>query len=501
MKNIHFIKAVFLVMPVILAVGCGETESPAHKESLVAPTTVIINPAKLGGDTSVATVKPNSFSLNSANMSASRKGEFLMGNDFFEDPWVIAPSTTHLRDGLGPLFNVSACQSCHFNDGRGHAPESTGDDANSLLIRLSRPPKSATDEAELASPMVANLGDPVYGGQLQDRAIPGVLHEGLVAVDYQVESVAFADGFTVELRKPTWRIVDWQYGEPTPDLTLSVRVASPVIGLGLLEVIASKDLLSHADPLDNDGDGISGRANMVWDVGLAKQVVGRFGWKAGQPTVKQQTAGALNGDMGLTTSLFQNDHCTSAQSICQQMESGVDEAGVAEVRDDILELISFYARNLAVPERRSVGDAITTAGEALFKKANCHGCHIEHFQTPELLASYVEQSQQTIFPYTDLLLHDMGAALADSKLDGQIAPQTEVVEYDATAYEWRTPPLWGIGLTKVVNANATFLHDGRARTILEAVLWHGGEAEQAKQEVLAFTAAEREAFLAFLHSL
>lgn len=453
-----------------------------------------------GGDTTVPATHAGAFSLNSANMSSRRKGDFLIGNDFFEDPWVIAPATTDLRDGLGPLFNVSACQSCHFNDGRGHAPANAADDADSLLIRLSRPARNAEEQALLDKPDVANLGDPVYGGQLQDRAIPGVSPEAHIEVSYNEETVSFADGFKVSLRRPEWRLRNWAYGDPADDLTLSLRVAPPVIGLGLLEAIPQADIEALADPQDSNHDGVSGRTNQVWDVEQKAQTLGRFGWKAGQPTVKQQTAGAFNGDMGLTSSLFITDHCTDAQSACKKAPNGADENGI-EIRDDILDFVAFYGRNLAVPARRNIEDSIVQTGHRLFREAGCNACHNESFVTAKLGKDHIEQSEQTIFPYTDMLLHDMGPDLADLKLNGSPAPADEVVEHDATATEWRTPPLWGIGLSQVVNPQATYLHDGRARTLLEAVLWHGGEAQQSRDKVLAFKADDRDALVKFLESL
>ena len=458
------------------------------------------DPRLLGGETTVFSGHSGAFSINAKNMSSRRKGDFLIGNDFFEDPWVIAPSTTDLRDGLGPLFNVSACQSCHFNDGRGHAPVNAKDDADSLLIRLSRPAENPKEKAQLKLPEVANLADPIYGGQLQDRAIPGVKAEGRIQVTYSNQTVKFKDGFEVTLRKPNWTITQPGYGPLHTETTLSFRVAPPVIGLGLLEAIPDKTILAMADPNDTNGDGISGRPNNVWDVEKQNTVIGRFGWKAGQPTVKQQTAGAFNGDMGLTTPVFQKDHCTNAQSHCQKAKNGNGPDGV-EVRDDILEFVSFYARNLAVPARRNASDKDTLLGEQLFNEAGCQQCHGGPYVTAKLDKSKRELSEQVIMPYTDMLLHDMGKELADLKQNGQPAPDNEIVEFEATASEWRTPPLWGIGLTKIVNADATFLHDGRARNLLEAVLWHGGEAKKSKDKVLTFNAVQRKALISFLESI
>lgn len=443
-----------------------------------------------GGETTVFSSHAGAFSLNSANMSARRKGDFLIGNDFFEDPWVIAPATTDLRDGLGPLFNVSACQSCHFNDGRGHAPMSADDNADSLLIRLS-----------LQKPDGKIEGDPIYGGQLQDHSIPGLKAEARIRVSYEDYPVTFTDGSEVMLRKPTFRLTDWSDGAPSPDLILSMRVAPPVIGMGLLEAIAQSDLEALADPEDRNKDGISGRLNLTVDQVSGKETLGRFGWKAGQPSVRQQTAGAFNGDMGLTTSLFPAEGCTTAQVTCRQLPNGNDPQSGVEVRDDILDFVTHYVSNLAVPARREVNASEVIMGQQLFRDAGCSGCHVERFVTAEQGPARIEQSRQIIRPYTDLLLHDMGPELADRRLDGTAASVNHLSEGLANAQEWRTPPLWGIGLTQVVNAEATFLHDGRARSIMEAILWHDGEAAGSRSHVLGYDATQRQALLAFLNSL
>lgn len=454
-----------------------------------------------GGLTTVFSSHAGAFSLNSANMSSRRKGDFLIGNDFFEDPWVIAPATTDLRDGLGPLFNVSACQSCHFNDGRGHAPSSATDDADSMLIRLSRMPVESRIIAAMQKGEIAAFEDPVYGGQLQNRGNPGIRAEAQIRVHYKDRPVTFKDGTTLVLRDPVFQLQDWGYGEPPEGLVLSMRVAPPVIGMGLLEAIAETDLAALQDLDDRDGNGISGKLARVWDIEKQAVVAGRFGWKAGQPTVRQQSAGAFNGDMGLTSSLFPVDGCTSVQVECLQAPHGKDAVTGIEVRDDILDFVTHYVSNLAVPARRNLDDPAVQKGYGLFAQAGCLGCHVERYQTERQPPSRIEQSEQIIFPFTDLLLHDMGPDLADRLLDGSPAEASHLTEYQATASEWRTPPLWGIGLSHIVNPNATFLHDGRARTLMEAVLWHGGEAEASKQKVLTFDQSQRDALHAFLNSL
>ncbi|WP_122454175.1 di-heme oxidoredictase family protein [Pseudomonas viridiflava] len=439
-----------------------------------------------GGSATVKKSDQNAFSLPSANLSPVRRLDFSVGNSFFRSPWVIAPSTTTARDGLGPLFNTNACQNCHIKDGRGHPPEAGDTNAVSMLVRLSIP-----DNPAFADLIQRNgvLPEPNYGGQLQDMANPGVTPEGRVRVEYDALTVKFRDGTAVELRQPTLRITQLGYGPMHPEAHVSARIAPPMIGLGLLEAIADEAVLANADPDDKNGDGISGRANWVWDDAQQKVVMGRFGWKAGQPNLNQQNVHAFSGDMGLTTSLRRFDDCTPAQTDCLAAPNGNGPDGEPEVSDNILRLVEFYTRNLGVPVRRNVDDPQVLAGKNLFFQAGCQQCHAPSFKT-RADAAEPELANQEIRPYTDLLLHDMGDGLADNR-----------TEFQATGREWRTPPLWGLGLTAAVNGHTQMLHDGRARNALEAILWHGGEAQAAQRQVLAFNAEQREALLAFLNSL
>ncbi len=435
-----------------------------------------------GGNASVAQADHNAFSLPSANLTPVRRLDFSVGNSFFRAPWVIAPSTTTARDGLGPLFNTNACQNCHIKDGRGHPPAANAASAVSMLLRLSIPAEPG-QEAQLQRHGV--IAEPTYGGQLQDMAIPGHAPEGRIRLDWQTHRITLADGSEVELRQPKLQLSDLGYGPLHPQTQFSLRIAPPMIGLGLLEAIADADLLALADPDDQNGDGISGRANQVWDDARGQSVIGRFGWKAGQPTLNQQNAHAFAGDMGLTTSLLPADDCTAAQAACQQMPNG----GSPEVSDNILASVLFYSRNLAVPQRRQVDAPQVLKGKALFHQAGCASCHTPKFVT-RADAAEPELAGQTIRPYSDLLLHDMGPGLADQR-----------PEFLASGQEWRTPPLWGIGLTQQVSGHTQFLHDGRARNLLEAIFWHGGEAQAARDAVSHFSRDEREALLAFLDSL
>ncbi|WP_332766380.1 di-heme oxidoredictase family protein [Pseudomonas koreensis] len=442
--------------------------------------------ARSGGAATVRKSDQNAFSLPSANLPPSRRVDFSVGNSFFRSPWVIAPSTTTARDGLGPLFNTNACQNCHIKDGRGHPPAPDATNAVSMLVRLSIP------DAPPYARVIEQLGvvpEPVYGGQFQDMAVPGVAPEGKVRVDYTPVPVRFADGTEVELRKPVLQITQLGYGPMHPDTRLSARVAPPMIGLGLLEAIPEEAILANAATQAKDNRGIKGRPNRVWDDELQKTVIGRFGWKAGQPNLNQQNVHAFSGDMGLTTSLRPFDDCTEAQTACKQAPNGKGPDGEPEVSDNILRLVLFYSRNLAVPARRGVNDAEVLAGKNLFFQAGCQSCHTPKYTTAANAAE-PELANQLIRPYSDLLLHDMGDGLADNR-----------TEFQASGRDWRTPPLWGIGLTQAVSGHTQFLHDGRARNLLEAVLWHGGEAQAAQQQVLSFNAEQRAALLAFLNSL
>ncbi len=435
-----------------------------------------------GGQATVGKHNRDAFSQPSGNLTPTRRLDFAVGNSFFRNPWVIAPSTTIARDGLGPLMNTNACQNCHIKDGRGHPP--VGDDVNavSMLVRVSLP--ASAEQAALIQ-KVGVVPEPVYGTQLQDMSIPGVEPEARIRVDYQTHPVAFKDGTQIELRQPQLQISNWGYGPISANAQFSARIAPPMIGLGLLEAIPDDAILAVAAAQKAADNGIAGQPNQVWDDVQQKTVLGRFGWKAGQPTLNQQNVHAFSADMGLTTTLRPFDECTPAQTACKAAPDG----GMPEVSDHLLSQVLFYTRNLGVPARRQVNDPQVLAGKSLFHQAGCQQCHTPQFTTRSDAAE-PELANQLIRPYTDLLLHDMGPGLADNR-----------PEFNASGSQWRTPPLWGIGLTQTVNGHTQFLHDGRARNLLEAIVWHGGEAQAAQQQVLAYDAEQRAALLAFLNSL
>jgi len=428
-----------------------------------------------GGQTTVFVTNRNAFASPVSNLPVPDLRTFASGNRLFNTNWVIAPASVNKLDGLGPVFNRVSCSACHLRDGRGQPPE--GDDAPmmSMLVRLSVPGK---DERGSIKP------HPAYGDQLNDRAIPGVPAEGRAVVKYEMVSGSFADGSTYELAKPVYTFKDLAFGPLGADIQFSPRVASQMIGLGLLEAVPEKDIEALADEHDADGDGISGKVNRVWDVMQQKKAMGRFGWKANQPSLKQQNAGALHGDIGITTSLFPKQNVTDAQKDAGKTIAG----GEPELSDDDLSTLTFYTRVLGVPARRNVNDPIVRQGEKLFHDAGCAKCHTPTMQTGEYEIAAL--AHQTIHPYSDLLLHDMGDDLADGRPD-----------WDADGKEWRTPPLWGVGLFDVVNGHTRYLHDGRARTMMEAVMWHGGEGEASREKVRKMDKADREALIKFLESL
>ncbi|SLJ85569.1 di-heme oxidoredictase family protein [Psychrobacter sp. DAB_AL43B] len=460
---------------------------------------------KQGGDTGISITSSESYSKPSSNITASRKGSFFIGNAFFRQPWVIAPASTDSRDGLGALFNVAACQSCHVKDGRGHAPMTSDDDADSLLIRLAMPATTAEQRQQLQDSLIEKVVHPMYGGQLQDRGIQGVPAEARIAVQWTDKPVTFADGYVETLRAPIFNLTNPGYGPFDGELMVSPRIALPMIGLGLLEQIPDTDIKKQAIKANDVDSDIKGKFNLVMDPQTGKVALGRFGWKAGQTKLLTQNQSAFNEDMGLTSNIRPTESCMPTQTACMNAATGADEQGngkqPVEVNDEVAKFVEFYTRNLAVPHRRNADDKLVLAGKKHFYDMGCQSCHTPRYQLPKTDDDHIEQHGQVIYPYTDLLLHDMGDDLADRTIAGKLPPKNLQVEFLANSYEWRTPALWGIGLAQTVDPQATFLHDGRARTLMEAVLWHGGEAKKQQQKVLKLDKQGRAELNAFLQSL
>ena len=428
---------------------------------------------RLGGDTTAFSSGGNAFELSARNLSNELRRTFEVGDSFFNQNWVTAPASTEARDGLGPTHNALSCSSCHSHDGRGKPPDHPKDPERGLLLRFSVPgPNGPVDE-------------PTYGGQLQDRSILGVPVEGRIVIDYRESEGEYPDGTKYSLRRPVYSVGNPAFGPLHPDVQVSPRVAPATIGMGLLEAIPEERIMALADPDDADGDGISGKPNHVWDVRRGEIALGRFGWKANQPSVEQQVAGAFLGDIGITSTIFPDENCPQGQAECQQAPSG----GSPEIADARLGKVTIYTQTLAVPAMRNTEDPEVQRGARLFVQSQCSVCHTPRHETGNTHPLEPLRGQ-VIFPYTDLLLHDMGDGLADHRPDGQ-----------ASGAEWRTPPLWGIGLVETVNGHTMFLHDGRARSLEEAILWHGGEAEESKKRFMDLALDARNALIKFLESL
>jgi CxxC motif-containing protein (DUF1111 family) len=444
-----------------------------------------------GAGTSTKSVNRDAYSHSSANITFEEEASFKLGNGLFRKVWVSAPSSTQASDGLGPLFNARACQSCHLKDGRGHPPEGNPD-ATSMFLRLARTAETEEEKKAVAERAVLNFPDPVYGGQFQDLAVPGLAAEGKMAISYREVPVTLADGTKLSLRQPSYSATNLSRGPLDPRTTLSPRVTPQMIGLGLVEQIHPADILAHADPDDRDGDGISGRPSIVRDHASGELTLGRFGWKASNPTVRRQAAEAFANDIGLSNPdvPLHWGGCTGAQKDCLAMPTGVQQRlGDTELPDPIMDLVTFYSQHLAVPARRDIDGPEVLAGKKTFYKLGCAACHTPKFVTRRD-APNKAQAFQLIWPYSDFLLHDMGDGLADGQQVG-----------DADGREWRTPPLWGIGLSETVNGHTFFLHDGRARNLTEAILWHGGEAQRARDSFAVLGGRERQALVRFLESL
>jgi CxxC motif-containing protein (DUF1111 family) len=430
----------------------------------------------LGGETTRPLATSEAYTFISANAPAQVKPGFTFGNQLFNTIWRPSPGPQPTTDGLGPTFNREACSDCHVNNGRGRPPVEVGAPMESILVRISIP-----GEDEHGGPTAV----PVYGDQLQDRAINGVPPEGRAIMEWEELPGEYGDGTAYSLRKPHIKFEDLAFGPMPDDVMNSPRVANAMIGLGLLEMVPEDLLYALADPDDSDGDGISGKVNVVWDARDQKMAVGKFGWKANVPNLTNQNSGAALGDMGITTPVRPNENCPAGQDACLEVAT----VGDAEMTAAFLNQINVYSRRLAVPRQRGADLPEVQRGEARFMEAGCQHCHMPTMETGTDPRGQ-DLANQTFHPFTDLLLHDMGEGLADGRPD-----------FLASGSEWRTAPLWGIGLTEKVSGHELYLHDGRARGLAEAILWHGGEAEAAKEAFRTMPADGRDDLIAFLNSL
>lgn len=414
-------------------------------------------------------ISPLAFQQPLADLDEAMLQQFTQGRALFNQLWVASPSLDPALDGLGPTFNQSSCAACHLRNGRGKAPAGPTERLRGLLVRLSVRLSDGTPAPH-----------PAYGDQLQESAVLGVPAEGRAVVQWQEQTRVLADGTSVSLRKPLIELTGLKFGE-TGDLLLSPRIAPQLVGLGLLDAVRSQALERLA--ATPRPDGISGRVNRIPD-GRGAIMVGRFGWKANSTDLRQQTANAFSGDLGITSSVHPHENCPPAQEVC-----AAQPFVAPDLTDEQLAAIVFYQSTLAVPAPREQDSAAVVQGRVLFEQAGCQHCHV-----PELFsgneAALPRLANQRFEAYTDLLLHDMGEGLADGRPD-----------FEASEREWRTPPLWGLGLIPVVNEHRELLHDGRARNVLEAILWHDGEAAAAAARVADMDAAERAALETFVLSL
>ncbi|MCK5896561.1 MAG: thiol oxidoreductase [Cocleimonas sp.] len=434
-----------------------------------------------------------------SNLPQANLIDFSVGFAFFKKLWVSSPSTTTASDGLGPLYNARSCIACHIGLGRGHPPLAASSDKGvlgypsvSMMLRLSIPPQTKAEYALLKSHKVNSFPDPVYGGQLQGVAVRGLSAEGQINIDYKERVIELVGGEKITLRVPRYSIIDKGYGKLHTELMMSPRVAPSLIGMGLLSAISEQDIQLRSDPDDVNKDGISGRVNQVWSVEYKRIMLGRYGYKAGMPTLNAQNQDAFHNDLGLSTALGQEPwgDCTTQQTLCRRAPHGNDpQFDFLEVPTLATDAVLFFVENIAVPKRHYANDSQVLAGKHLFHKIGCISCHQPQYKTQKIIGKPA-LSEQIIWPYTDLLLHDMGEELADHRPEGR-----------ATGREWRTAPLWGIGLTQTVNKKAMFLHDGRAKTVQEAILWHGGEAQVARDRFITLSKIERKQLLIFLGAL
>lgn len=454
------IKPILVITLAAIFLSCDQNEDSTLNK---------LDGEKAGGETTVFVKTSQAFGLPATNLSAGNLEKHLEGDMAFEALFVANPAPRN--GGLGSVFNNNSCNGCHPSDGRASVPENLNA-MSGLFLKISIP---GTDEHGGPAPV------PGFGTQLQHHAIYGYQPEAKMSVSYQEKTVSLADGTIVNLQKPVYSIVSPYISLPA-NVLISPRIGMPVFGLGLLEAIPENAILAHADPNDLDKDGISGKANYVWDPVSGTTKLGRFGWKAGTPSVLVQSAGAYNEDMGLTNYLKPVESSTG--------QSNGDPMSVSpEVSRKDLENVAFYTLTLGVPAGRDFDDPEVIAGHRIFEQIKCSSCHIASFTTGDY-TGIPEVSRQRIYPYSDMLLHDMGNELADNRS-----------EFLAGGNEWKTRPLWGIGLTALTSGHTSFLHDGRARNLTEAILWHGGEAEKSREDFRRLSSKDREALLRFMESL
>lgn len=461
----------FYLLLMVLLISCASDEG-SGKDMPTQPETPEVVNTKSGGEHFTTTdFGENTFGQQGSHLTREESRSFVFGNSLFRRNWVEAPASVTSLDGLGPLFNARSCGGCHFKDGRAAPFDEFAVRKPGILWRIS---------------VNGNQPHPMYGSQIQDFSLQKIKAEGNVETTYETVRGTYADGTPYELLKPVIELKNLGYGEIQEKFALSTRIAPHLAGLGLLEAIPQAEIMTLADEFDQNNDGISGKIRFVKDRATNTQAIGRFGWKNEQPNISQQSAAAFAGDMGLTTNLFPNTDFTDAQ---KKIYPNVIQGGYPEVTDFQLKEMVIYLQALSVPAKRNTETKEYLQGQKLFRNIGCNSCHVEKYTTKSG-NNIPSLDNQTIFPFTDLLLHDMGEGLAD--MDAGFNAEFRK--------EWRTPPLWGIGLIPNVNKHTRLLHDGRARNVEEAILWHGGEAEQANNQFKQLTKKERENLIFFVNN-
>jgi len=530
----------------VFLTACGGGSSGKPKEAKH-----FLDAIKSGGDTTDLDFSNSghAFSIPAKNLDDDALDKHLSGDADFETAFTRAPNADFPEmDGVGPVMNHTNCDACHQRDGRANLPLLSGlyekngyyKLANAgVFLRISienaQTNSAVKSEANCwgAPTVVPNFSDQLFHRSVSSfvRNAPGTGQADLW-MKYQTKTVTYPDGITVELSKPLF-FVDNPYDDPDnpdeynpktgstselfqADVKMGPRIGLPVFGLGLIGAIKDADILSQADPDDKDGDGISGKPNWVCDkekydackaAGNCKTKppisLGKYGWKANTPTATHQGLGALRGDMGITNPLFPNESIKGTDLMASYKSANPEYADYKETAEGKVEAslrfaqdVVFYTETLHVPGRRNIDDPDVRAGGKTFETIGCTKCHTPSYVTGEETSFSMggghipSVENQVIYPFSDMLLHDMGDDLADGRKD-----------FDANGNEWKTRQLWGIGMTHRVNPGAGFLHDGRARTLEEAILWHGGESEGIKDDFMKLNVTERNQLIKFLESL
>uniref|UniRef100_UPI0040489D99 di-heme oxidoreductase family protein n=1 Tax=Aliarcobacter sp. TaxID=2321116 RepID=UPI0040489D99 len=451
------------------------------KKTILVKSLVVIFATGLFGVSSASEILSNNKNKSLLlepidSMSDEEYDKFILGRSFFAIPWVEAPSATTARDGLGPLFNGNTCISCHPSNGRGSLFNKDGLTSRSLVVRLSIDSNNNEEHKKLLK-QKGFIPEPNYGNQLAINGIFGVDFEGKVKIDFEEKEIVFPDGEKQILRKPKYSLENLNYGALHKDVNISYRIAPSLNGLGLVELISNEDILKNVDENDLDGDGISGRANFAYSNITKKLELGKYTWKASVPFLQEQIAGAASNDMGLTSSIFPNENCTSSQKECNEAPKPRD---AIDFTDERLDAVSYYLKHIKTYTPKKTKEY--KDGLEIFEQISCAKCHVSSFETKKGFK---------VSPFSDFLLHDMGEDLSDGRS-----------EFEASENEWRTAPLWGLALHEKINKkNVELLHDGRARNFQEAILWHGGEAQNSKENYMNLPKEKREKLIKFLEEL